>query len=311
MIKITNKPNWGQVLVLVNTGVKAESHLGHLEDQLKRRFPTFKIVLKFKTYALYTLECQYSTEEELYPVLKEYSLPITTNDGFIYAFGIFLSGMYTEKIVLDNEKNAIHVNAIFKASPEEKEKIRKFYDKTRPTYNELLDITNRAIKRRRLNPKVDAVFGDHSALLERAKVKFERDNKGTYESRTQSGHWMFLADGSMSKTDYYTDGRGGVYSFEGIFYDYNPFYEAFEKFFFLLPIDMEKAIKKGWSITIDGRIHYFGPINETEEEAEKRRQRDAALAIKYAEKERLAEEERSVTNNYILQKNLSINGKPV
>lgn len=289
MVKITNKPNWGQVLVLVNTGVKADSHLEHLESQIKRKFPTFKTVLKFNSYALYTLECQYSTEEDLYPILKEYAQPLPVYNGFIYVFGIFLSGRYTEKIVLDGKKQAIYVNRIIDATDVEKETIRKFYKKTRPTYEDLLEATNHAIKYRRMNPKEDAVLGDVATMLERAKVKFERDNKGTYESRTHSGRWMFLGDGSMSKTDYYTDGKGGVYSFEGVFYDYNPFYDAFEKFFFLLPIDMEKAIKKGWSITIEGKMHYFGPLNETEDEAKKRRERDAALAVKYAEKERQEE----------------------
>lgn len=292
MVKITNKPNWGQVLILINTGVKADCHLEDLESQLKRKFPTIKVVLKFNSYALYTLECQYSTEEDLYPILKEYAQPLPAYGGFIYAFGIFLSGRYTEKIVLDGEKQDIYVNRINDATENEKETIRKFYKKTRPTYENLLEAANHAINYRKINPVEDAVLGDMATMLESAKKKFERDNKGTYESRTHSGRWMFLADGSMSKTDYYTDGKGGVYSFEGVFYDYNPFYDAFEKFFFLLPIDMEKAIKKGWSITIEGKIHYFGPLNETEDEAKKRRERDAALAIKYAEKERQEEEKK-------------------
>lgn len=278
MIKITEKPDWGQVLICVNSGLNnGIFKASEFEKKLKEKFRAVKPVLVYKSYALFTLECQYTIEEELYPLLCEYSIPLVESGGFIYSFAIFLSGLYTEKIILNSDRKEFFVNRIIKASDEQKAGIRKFYaDYGGEVYVAYLEGLESSIKRAEENgvlhnhPK----YGDLETLLVKLKERHMRENKGTYEQRTRSGKWTFLGDNSFSKVDYYTDGKGEVYSFEGVYYDFNPCYIPFEKFFFLLPIEIEKALKTGWSFSINGEPYYYGPLNETAEEKALRDKRD-------------------------------------
>lgn len=107
-IKLRDESSWGNFLIYIYS-----ARYGVIQDafkRIKKEFPSAENYYSTKSYSLFSLECRYTSEESLYPILQEISQEpeFISTCGFIGGFGIFSKDLYTEQFIFTD--NSRHVD---------------------------------------------------------------------------------------------------------------------------------------------------------------------------------------------------------
>ena len=273
---LKEKSNYGQVMVYI--GCSERSPILDARQRLKEVYPELKNLLSDCTYGLYTLECKYSMEDQLYPLLKEIYKTVLKEDGIILGFGVFLSGMYTELIVLDHSFKDQPIN-IFKVGAIDQIEGREYGRILAKLYALDNDADGENIQRDQKDfPSNIALRHLGSKPLPPVRVKLSDGTENPtggiaivrnasplnkLSSKTLSdGTWhMFVLEAGKDINVPYsmvvvTDGRENMYWVNALQYQKTKRLLAMWESFFFLPsvADMKRAIETGFCVDLGGHI---------------------------------------------------------
>lgn len=271
---------------------------------LKAEYPVKEDVLSVKGTRIFSLDCQYSMEDELYPLLKRIKAEQKTDRDLVAAFGLFLHNCYTEKIVLYQDIDYFHYDIIERLSEEEKDAIKtaslRFRRRCINRYNE--EIQKAADKRSETVPAIDKSIIEKYYNAEQEKLSqedmLEREFIDEFTIFSHQDYESYLYEELESKGYFSMNTYWGYPNKDDITYlriadsqVYNarefhkntaptPLYMPFEQFVLKSPDDIKKHLTYGWYIKLDdNKILDFASPYETEEEKKHRNIRDVRIEL--------------------------------
>lgn len=273
-IKLREESSWGNFLIYVYSG-----RYGVIQDifkQIKKEFPSAENYYSTKSYSLFSLECRYTAEDSLYPLLQEISQTpgFISTCGFIGGFGIFSKDLYTEQFIFTDNSRHVDMFSVgtltettldtIKAENEAFKKAFKRYmakyasgaeQKNQETeepestvgqpFPNILEKLNATGKGAEGRDELDLVRKTFIKALKVIKkgIIAEDEKENLPDKNLDSGNSSFYTSAARMSHTYFFDGKGKVYRVNA--FDtkiYFPYYYPFVDLFFATKKELKELL---------------------------------------------------------------------